>query len=81
MESMLITHNSLQEKVCKSNFFTITSSKLTYCSIYYNNLVNLSLSKLDQRQIGFLCLRIVHREHKIGGTIDNTILHLNTEYR
>ena len=41
---------------------------------YYNNLVNLSLPKLDARQIGFpLSDTLIKREHVIAqGTIQNT---------
>ena len=76
----LLPQELIRKSICsKTNFFSPLPIKKdhifsTHCSTYYSNLVNLSLSKLDQRQIGFpLSKELVHREHVIAqGTIDNT---------
>lgn len=76
----LLPQQLIRNNICnKFNFFSPSPIDKrhvfsTHCSSYYNNLINLSLSKLDQRQIGFpLSKELVHREHVIAqGTIDNT---------
>ena len=76
----LIPENLLRKNICKSdNFFSPSPIKKqlllsTHEEDYYNNLINLSLSKLHTRQIGFpLSEDLIMREHVIAqGTIQNT---------
>ena len=76
----LIPENLLRKNICNSdNFFSpipIEKQQLlsTHDEGYYNNLINLSLSKLHTRQIGFpLSEDLIKREHVIAqGTIQNT---------
>ncbi len=77
----LIPEQLIHRNICTgSNFFNPTEIKkstvlLTHDELYYDNLVNLSIGKLDQRQIGFpLTGALIKREHIITqGTIDNTL--------
>ena len=77
----LLPENLLRKNICKSdNFFSplpIEKKLLlsTHDEVYYNNLINLSLSKLNARQIGFpLSEALIMREHVIAqGTIQNTL--------
>ena len=76
----LLPEHLLRNNICNSdNFFSplpIEKQLLlsTHDEGYYNNLINLSLSKLDTRQIGFpLSEALIKREHVIAqGTIQNT---------
>ena len=76
----LIPENLLRKNICNSdNFFAPTPIEKqlllsTHDEGYYNNLINLSLSKLHTRQIGFpLSEALIMREHVIAqGTIQNT---------
>ena len=76
----LLPENLLRKNICKSdNFFSplaIEKQLLlsTHDEGYYNNLINLSLSKLDTKKIGFpLSKALIMREHVIAqGTIQNT---------
>ena len=76
----LLPEHLLRKNICNSdNFFSplpIENQLLlsTHDEGYYNNLINLSLSKLDTRQIGFpLSEALIKREHVIAqGTIQNT---------
>ena len=76
----LLPEQLLRKNICNyDNFFSplpIEKQLLlsTHDERYYNNLVNLSLSKLDARQIGFpLSDTLIKREHVIAqGTIQNT---------
>jgi acetoin utilization deacetylase AcuC-like enzyme len=76
----LIPEQLLRKNICnQDNFFSpspIEKQLLlsTHDEGYYNNLVNLSLPKLDARQIGFpLSDTLIMREHIIAqGTIQNT---------
>ncbi len=76
----LLPQQLIRNNICnKFNFFSPSPIDKrhvfsTHCRSYYNNLTNLSLSKLDLRQIGFpLSKELVNREHVIAkGTIDNT---------
>lgn len=76
----LLPEHLLRNNICNSdNFFSplpIVKQLLlsTHDENYYNNLINLSLSKLDTRQIGFpLSEALIKREHVIAqGTIQNT---------
>ena len=76
----LLPEQLIRNNICnKSNFFSpnpIEKSHVlsTHCKTYYNQLVNLSLSKLDKRLIGFpLSKDLVMRERVIAnGTIQNT---------
>ena len=75
-----VLENLLRKNICKNdNFFSPTPIEKqlllsTHDEGYYNNLINLSLSKLDTRQIGFpLSEALIMREHVIAqGTIQNT---------
>lgn len=77
----LIPEQLIRRNICTdSNFFNPTEIKKsdvmhTHDELYYDNLVNLTLGKLDRRQIGFpLTDALVKREHIIAqGTIDNTL--------
>lgn len=77
----LIPEQLIRRNICTgSNFFNPTEIKKstvlrTHDELYYDNLVNLSLGKLDQRQIGFpLTGALIKREQIITqGTIDNTL--------
>ena len=77
----LIPENLLRKNICNSdNFFSPSPIKKqlllsTHDEDYYNNLINLSLSKLHTRQIGFpLSETLIMREHVIAqGTIKNTL--------
>ena len=77
----LLPENLLRKNICKSdNFFSPLPIKKqlllsTHDEGYYNNLINLSLSKLHTRQIGFpLSETLIMREHVIAqGTIKNTL--------
>ena len=76
----LLPEDLLRKNICNiDNFFSplpIEKQLLlsTHDEGYYNNLINLSLSKLDARQIGFpLSEALIKREHVIAqGTIQNT---------
>ena len=76
----LIPEQLLRKNICnQDNFFSPSPIEkqlvlFTHDESYYNNLVNLSLSKLDARQIGFpLSDTLIKREHVIAqGTIQNT---------
>ena len=76
----LIPEHLIRKNICnRDNFFfplPIEKQLLlsTHDENYYNNLINLSLSKLDTRQIGFpLSEALIKREHVIAqGTIQNT---------
>ena len=76
----LLPEHLLRKNICnRDNFFSplpIEKQLLvsTHDEGYYNNLINLSLSKLDARQIGFpLSEALIKREHVIAqGTIQNT---------
>ena len=76
----LLPENLLRKNICKrDNFFSplpIDKQLLlsTHDEGYYNNLINLSLSKLDARKIGFpMSEALIMREHVIAqGTIQNT---------
>ncbi|MBL6647265.1 MAG: histone deacetylase [Flavobacteriaceae bacterium] len=76
----LLPEQLLRKNICvESNFFSpSTISKknatLTHGNAYYDQLVGLTLSKSDQRQIGFpLSEALVHRERTIAqGSIQNT---------
>ena len=76
----LLPEHLLRKNICNSdNFFSPLPIKKklllsTHDEGYYNNLINLSLSKLDTRQIGFpLSEALIKREHVIAqGTIQNT---------
>ena len=76
----LIPENLLRKNICNSdNFFSPSPVEKqlllsTHDEGYYNNLINLSLSKLDTRKIGFpLSETLIMREHVIAqGTIQNT---------
>jgi len=76
----LLPEQLIRNNICnKSNFFSPTPIEKshvlsTHCKTYYDQLVNLSLSKLDKRLIGFpLSKDLVMRERMIAnGTIQNT---------
>ena len=76
----LLPEYLLRMNICnRNNFFSplpIEKKLLlsTHDEGYYNNLINLSLSKLDARHIGFpLSEALIKREHVIAqGTIQNT---------
>ena len=76
----LIPEQLVRKNICnESNFFsplkiTKTDAILTHDEKYYNQLIDLSLSKTDQRQIGFpLTKELIKRERIIAqGTIQNT---------
>ena len=76
----LLPEQLLWKNICNNdNFFSpspIEQQLLlsTHDEDYYNNLINLSLSKLDARQIGFpLSKALIKRERMIAqGTIQNT---------
>ena len=76
----LIPEQLVRKNICnESNFFsplkiTKNDAILTHGEKYYNQLVDLSLSKTDQRQIGFpLTKELIKRERIIAqGTIQNT---------
>ncbi len=76
----LLPEQLIRNNICnKSNFFSPTPIERsqvlsTHCKTYYDQLVNLSLSKLDKRLIGFpLSKDLVMRERVIAnGTIQNT---------
>ena len=76
----LLPEQLLWKNICNNdNFFSpspIEQQLLlsTHDEDYYNNLINLSLSKLDARQIGFpLSEALIKRERMIAqGTIQNT---------
>mgnify|MGYP001210916665 CR=1 FL=1 len=76
----LLPEQLLRKNICsKNNFFTPSPIEKelilsTHDGDYYNNLINLSLSKLDARQIGFpLSENLINRERVIAkGTIQNT---------
>ena len=76
----LIPEQLVRKNICnESNFFsplkiTKNDAILTHDEKYYNQLVDLSLSKTDQRQIGFpLTKELIKRERIIAqGTIQNT---------
>ena len=80
----LLPEQLIRKNICdQSNFFTpslIDKHQVlsTHCENYYDQLVNLSLSKLDSRHIGFpLSENLVNRERVIAqGTIQNTIFAL-----
>ena len=82
----LLPEQLIRNNICnKSNFFSPTPIERsqvlsTHCKTYYDQLVNLSLSKLDKRLIGFpLSKDLVMRERVIAnGTIQNT--HFAMEY-
>ena len=77
----LLPKQLLRKNICnKDNFFSPSQIKKelllsTHDEDYYNNLINLSLSKIDSRQIGFpLSCDLINREHVIAqGTIQNTL--------
>lgn len=81
----LIPEQLLRRNICnESNFFTptkVSKSDIMYThdEHYYDNLVNLSLGKLEQRMIGFpLTDALITREHIIAqGTIQNTLFALD----
>lgn len=69
----LIPEQLIRRNICTdSNFFNPTEIKKsdvmhTHDELYYDNLVNLTLGKLDRRQIGFpLTDALVKREHIIA---------------
>jgi len=76
----LIPEQLIRKNICSSiNFFSNSEIKkgdaiLTHDELYYNELINLSLSKHDKRLIGFpLTKDLVKREKIIAqGTIKNT---------
>ena len=76
----LLPEQLLRKNICSiDNFFlpsTIDERHLlsTHDEVYYNNLINLTLSKLDARKIGFpLSDSLIERERVIAqGTIQNT---------
>ena len=76
----LLPKQLLRKNICnKENFVSPSQIKKelllsTHDEGYYNNLINLSLSKLDTRKIGFpLSKALIMREHVIAqGTIQNT---------
>tara|TARA_Y100000385_G_scaffold182515_1_gene188546 strand:+ start:2790 stop:3692 length:903 start_codon:yes stop_codon:yes gene_type:complete len=76
----LLPEQLLRKNICsKKNFFFPPPIKKellmsTHDENYYNNLINLTLSKLDARQIGFpLSDNLINRERVIAqGTIQNT---------
>ena len=76
----LLPEQLLRKNICsKKNFFSPPPIKKellmsTHDENYYNNLINLTLSKLDARQIGFpLSDNLINRERVIAqGTIQNT---------
>ena len=81
MEKYDLLHEQLlRHNICSSdNFFAPSPVQRqhvlsTHCADYYEDLVNLSLSKLNARQIGFpLSDYLIKREHIIAqGTIQNT---------
>ena len=81
----LIPEQLLRRNICdENNFFRptkISKSDIMYThdEHYYNNLVNLSLGKLELRMIGFpLTDDLILREHIIAqGTIQNSLFALD----
>jgi acetoin utilization deacetylase AcuC-like enzyme len=81
----LIPEQLLRRNICdENNFFRptkISKSDIMYThdEHYYNNLVNLSLGKLERRMIGFpLTDDLILREHIIAqGTIQNSLFALD----
>ncbi len=77
----LLPEDLMRKSICnRDNFFApepIEKQLLlsTHDQDYYTNLINLSLSKLDARKIGFpLSEALIKREHVIAqGTIQNTL--------
>ena len=77
----LLPKQLLRKNICDTeNFFSPSQIQKelllsTHDEDYYNNLINLSLSKIDTRQIGFpLSNKLIKREHVIAqGTIQNTL--------
>ena len=81
----LLPEQLLRRNICSSeNFFTPSPIDkqillLTHDEGYYNDLVQLSLPKLEARKIGFpLSDLLIKREHIIAqGTVDNTHFAMN----
>ena len=78
---MSYCQNNIEKNICDTENF-LSPSQIqkelllsTHDEDYYNNLINLSLSKIDTRQIGFpLSNKLIKREHVIAqGTIQNTL--------
>ncbi|CAI8370927.1 MAG: Acetoin utilization protein AcuC [Formosa sp. Hel3_A1_48] len=76
----LLPQQLLRKNICEqAHFFAPTTIEKkhvlsTHCETYYEDLVHLTLGKLERRQIGFpLSEELVKREHVIAqGTIQNT---------
>jgi acetoin utilization deacetylase AcuC-like enzyme len=76
----LLPEQLLKKNICSIDNFFLPSAiderhlLSTHEEVYYNNLINLTLSKLDARKIGFpLSDSLIERERVIAqGTIQNT---------
>ena len=76
----LLPEQLLKKNICSIDNFFLPSAiderhlLSTHDEVYYNNLINLTLSKLDARRIGFpLSETLIERERVIAqGTIQNT---------
>jgi acetoin utilization deacetylase AcuC-like enzyme len=76
----LLPEQLLRKNICSIDNFFLPSAiderhlLSTHDEVYYNNLINLTLSKLDARKIGFpLSDSLIERERVIAqGTIQNT---------
>jgi acetoin utilization deacetylase AcuC-like enzyme len=76
----LLPEQLLRKNICSIDNFFLPSAiderhlLYTHDEVYYNNLINLTLSKLDARKIGFpLSDSLIERERVIAqGTIQNT---------
>ena len=76
----LLPEQLLRKNICSIDNFFLPSAiderhlLSTHDEVYYNNLINLTLSKLDVRKIGFpLSDSLIERERVIAqGTIQNT---------
>jgi acetoin utilization deacetylase AcuC-like enzyme len=76
----LLPEQLLRKNICSIDNFFLPSAiderhlLSTHDEVYYNNLINLTLSKLDARKIGFpLSGSLIERERVIAqGTIQNT---------
>ena len=76
----LLPEQLLKKNICSIDNFFLPSAiderhlLSTHDEVYYNNLINLTLSKLDARKIGFpLSDSLIERERVIAqGTIQNT---------
>ena len=76
----LLPEQLLKKNICSIDNFFLPSAiderhlLSTHDEVYYNNLINLTLSKLDARKIGFpLSGSLIERERVIAqGTIQNT---------